>query len=95
MSDKFPTFESALDILSDPGHPDWFEAFTYLSEQPETAQLIIDAFSATLSEMGIEPTGIDETTGESAYSSADIARAMGIDASDFEASIAESDKSVN
>ena len=45
--------------------------------------------------MGIEPTGIDETTGESAYSPEDIARAMDIDASEFEASIAESDKSVN
>ena len=95
MADKFPTFESALDILSDPGHPDWFEASSYLPEQPETAQLIIEAFSATLTEMGIEPTGIDEMTGENAYSSADIARVMGIDVSELGVCFAESDRSVN
>jgi len=95
MTDKHLTTESALEILSNPCHSDWFEAFAFLSAQPETAQLMIDAFSTTLTEMGIEPTGIDKTTGKSAYSSADIASAMGINVSELDASMSGSGKSVN
>ncbi len=94
MHKKFSSVDEAFMVISDPNNPCWLEAFTFLSEQPETAQLMLKTFSDTLTEMGIEPSGIDEETGEAIYSIDDVAKAMGVSKEDM-AAAHETDKHSN
>lgn len=82
-------------VISDPSSPGRMEAFAFISKQPETAQLMIKTFSDTLVEMGIEPSGVDETTGEATYNVSDIAKAMGVPEDELGESMNESDQSTN
>ena len=71
-------------VLSNPEDPSWAEAFSFLAQQPETGQLMIETFRDTLQQMGVEPSATDPVTGEPSYGLADIARAMGIPAEQLE-----------
>lgn len=64
--------------MSNPSSSDWGAAFHFLSAHPKTAQLMLETFRDTLDQMGVTPSGNDALTGASAYSLADMARAMGI-----------------
>ncbi len=87
MTSSFDSIETAFAILGDPGNPRWAEAFSFLAMEPDTGQLVIEAFRETLEQMGVEPTGTDATSGEPAYALADIAGAMGVSAEDLEAAM--------
>lgn len=80
----FDSIEAAFATLADPDNPAWADAFSYLAQQPETGQLMIETFRETLEQMGIEPTSKDPASGEPAYSLADIARAMGVPPEELE-----------
>ena len=84
MTDTFTNPEQALQALSDPSSANWLAAFAYLSQHPETAELMLETFRETLEQMGIAPSGVDEQSGEPAYSLRDVARAMGIPESDLD-----------
>lgn len=88
MTTPFDSIETAFAILGDPEDPRWAAAFSFLAMEPDTGQLMIEAFRETLEQMGIEPTGTDATSGEPAYVLADIAGAMGVSAEDLEAAMA-------
>ena len=75
---SFESMDELLLVLSDPSNPGWAEAFGYLSTNPETSELVMEVFQETLSQLGVEPSGRDETTGEAQYASADVARALGV-----------------
>jgi hypothetical protein len=75
---SFESIDELLLVLSDPSRPDWGEAFGYLSTHPQTAGLVMEVFQETLSQLGVQPSGRDETTGEAQYSLADVARALGV-----------------
>jgi hypothetical protein len=77
MTEPFDSIEAALMALSNPGSPDWGDAFRWLSSHPDTAALMQDVFRETLEQMGIEPSEIDPVSGEPSYSLADVARALG------------------
>ena len=87
MFKPFESLDAAFMVLSDPEDPRWADAFGFLAQQPETGQLMIETFRETLGQMGVEPSGVNPSTGEPAYSLADIARAMGIPPEDLEASM--------
>ncbi|MEN8174871.1 MAG: hypothetical protein ABFS23_03855 [Pseudomonadota bacterium] len=89
MATSIDNPEAAFMALADPQNPQWAEAFAYLANQPETAQVIMDTFKETLQQMGVEPSGTSPATGEPSYSLADIARAMEIPAADLEVAMEE------
>ena len=78
MSNRFETIETAMAALSTPNSPDWINAFAFLAQHPDTAQLIVTTFAETLEQMGMEPTGYDPSSGEPEFSPEDVARALGI-----------------
>ena len=78
--------------LSNPESPDWFEAFTFLMSKPETADVMMETFSETLAQMGVEPSGKDPVTGEPKYGLKDIAQVMGIPETDLDLAIEEAEK---
>ena len=84
MQGPFETIDAAFTTLSNPEDPRWADAFGFLAQQPETAQLVMETFRETLEQMGVEPTGRDPSTGEPSYSLADVARAMGVPADELE-----------
>lgn len=75
--------------LSQPGNPQWAQAFAFLAAHPDTARMMLDAFQDTLRDMGAEASGVD-ASGEPMYSLMDVARAMGIDASQLDHVLNES-----
>ena len=77
MTESFDSIEAALMALSNPGSPDWGDAFRWLSSHPETAALMQEVFRETLEQMGVEPSETDPSSGEPSYSLADVARALG------------------
>jgi hypothetical protein len=77
MSNSFESVEAAFMALSQPGSPEWAQAFSFLAAHPDTAQMMLDAFQDTLKEMGAEASGVG-ADGEAVYSLVDVARAMGI-----------------
>lgn len=87
MQPPFESLEAAFTVLSNPEDPAWADAFSFLAQQPETGQLMIETFRDTLADMGIEPSAKDPVTGEPTYGLADIARAMGIPGEDLEAAM--------
>lgn len=92
MNEKFPSLEAAFMALSNPQSPDWLAAFSFLASQPETAEVIMQTFSETLEQMGIEPSGTDPGTGEPAYGLADVGKAMGIPEDELEEAMNTVDK---
>ncbi len=81
---SFSSLEEALIVLSYPTDPRWGAAFAFLSEHPDTAQMMLENFREVLEQMGVEPSGTDPGTGAPAYSLADVARAMGVRESDLD-----------
>jgi hypothetical protein len=81
------SIEEAVAALADPSNPGWSEAFGFLASHPASAALVLDAFQATLAQMGVEPSGADPASGEPRYSPSDVARAMGVPESELDASI--------
>ncbi len=75
---SFESMDELLLVLSDPSNPGWAEAFGYLSTHPETSELVMEVFQETLSQLGVEPSGRNETAGEAQYAPADVARALGV-----------------
>lgn len=78
MTKTFESVEEAFLALSNPGDPDWMAAFSLLSAHPETSRMMLETFEDTLTDMGVEPGGVDPATGEPVYTLADIAKALGI-----------------
>lgn len=89
MTDTFDSPEQAFLSLSDPSSPDWLAAFAYLSQHPDTAELMLETFRETLEQMGIEPSGTDAATGEPAFTLRDVARAMGLPETDLDLAMEE------
>lgn len=89
MIDTFENPESALLVLSDPSSPDWLAAFAYLSQLPETARLMLETFSETLEQMGMEPSGKDPLSGEPVFTLRDVARAMGLPETELDLAMEE------
>ena len=77
MTESFDSIEAALMALANPGSPDWGHAFAWLSNHPETAELMQEVFQETLQQMGVEASETDPLTGEPSYSLAAVARALG------------------
>ena len=90
MTETFESPESALMALSDPASPDWLSAFAYLSQHPQTSQLMMEIFRETLEQMGIEPSGTDPVSGEPSFTLRDVARAMGLPETELDLAIEES-----
>ena len=84
--------EQAFVALADPSNPAWGEAFRFLSGHPDTAEMMIETFTETLEQMGVEPTGTDPATGWPAYALADIAHAMGLPEADLDAAAQASEE---
>lgn len=84
MTPPFDSLDAAFMVLSDPEDPAWADAFSFLAQQPETGQLMIETFRETLEQIGVAPSGTDPATGEPSYGLADIARAMGVPAETLE-----------
>jgi hypothetical protein len=85
----FASLEEALNALADPESPRWLAAFAWLSRHPETAELILETFRATLVEMGVRPTGADPATGEAVFSLEDVARALGLSEAELDQAATE------
>ena len=89
MQRPFDNLDAAFTTLSNPEDPRWADAFSFLAQQPDTAQLVMETFRETLEQMGVEPTGKDPFTGEPSYSLADVARAMGVPADALDDAMAQ------
>lgn len=90
MSESFETIEDAFLALADPGNPGWADAFRTLTDNPDTAALMLDTFRDTLEQMGVKPSSANPTTGEPEYSFADVAGAMGVPETGLESAVQES-----
>lgn len=90
MTTHFSSIDEAFLALANPSSPGWSDAFRFLSDNPETAALMLDTFRETLEQMGVEPTGADPVTGEPGYSLTDVARAMGVPEDGLETAVKES-----
>lgn len=78
MTSPIDTPDQAFAALANPGDPNWGAAFALLASQPETAQLMLEAFAETLEQLGVVPSGIDPASGLPAYSLDDVTRALGV-----------------
>jgi hypothetical protein len=84
MSQPFESLDQAIAALADPTNPNWGAAFELLSDHPGTAGFMLETFAETLAEMGVAPSGLDPETGEPAYSLDDVARALGMPATELD-----------
>ena len=92
MRTVFDSIEEAFLALADPSRPDWADAFCFLSNHPETTELMLESFQETLTQMGVAPSGTDPVTGMPAYSLADVAHAMGISQADLDAAVRQAEE---
>ena len=87
MEKDISSLQEAIDTLANPQDPNWGQAFAFLSRHPDTAAMMIETFRDTLAQMGLEASGVDSTTGQPAFSLADMARAMGVPAEQLERAV--------
>jgi hypothetical protein len=92
MAADFVSVDQAFAALADPSSPAWGEAFGFLVSHPDTAAMMLETFSETLAQMGVEPSGTDPQTGGPAYQLRDVARAMGIPEADLDTAIEANDR---
>ena len=90
MNAPFDSIGTAFSELADPGNPRWTEVFGFLAMEPETGQIMIEAFRESPEEMGTEPTGTDPVKSWPAHALVDIARAMGVPAEELDRAMAAS-----
>ncbi|MEA3278797.1 MAG: hypothetical protein U9Q81_26575 [Pseudomonadota bacterium] len=90
MTASYDSIEDAFSALADPSDPAWSDAFRFLAAHPDTAQMMLEVFRETLMQMGVEPTGVDQASGEPAYSLSDVARAMGVPEDELDVSVRQS-----
>ena len=89
MAKTFESVGEAFLALSNTEDPDWMAAFSFFSAHPETSRLMLETFEDTLTDMGVEPGGMDPTTGEPIYTLADVAKALGIPEEELGAAIGQ------
>jgi hypothetical protein len=88
LNAPFDSIGNAFAVLADPGNPRWTEVFGFLAMEPETGQIMIEAFRKSPEGMGTEPTGTDPVKSGPAHALVDIARAMGVPAEDLDRAMA-------
>ncbi len=78
MNRSFDNIEAAFEVLSNPGSPQWAQAFAFLFTHPDTSEMMLETFQETLRDMGAEATGTDPVSGEPVYTLVDASKALGI-----------------
>ncbi len=90
MNNSFESIETAFEALSNPGSPEWAQAFAYLFTHPDTSEMMLETFQETLMDMGAEPSGTDPDSGEPIFTLADVSKALGIAETDLGGAVDES-----